>query len=107
MDDYQPWKFSQCFGDKSENVEVADGTLMKALLFYSTSLADIISAVQFDSTGDFLASGDRAGRVVLFQRNHSVSLEGNHSTNQFLFRKSRVNTNFIVNSSLMNQNSTI
>ena len=54
----QPWKFSQCFGDKSETAEVAD--------------ADIISAVQFDATGDFLASGDRAGRVVLFQRNQSV-----------------------------------
>ena len=27
--------------------------------------------MQFDSTGDFLASGDRAGRVVLFQRNYS------------------------------------
>lgn len=31
----------------------------------------MISTVQFDSTGDFLASGDRAGRVVLFQRNYS------------------------------------
>lgn len=39
-------------------------------------LADIISAVQFDATGDFLASGDRAGRVVLFQRNYSVSGRG-------------------------------
>lgn len=34
--------------------------------------ADLISTVRFDRTGDFLASGDRAGRVVLFQRNHSV-----------------------------------
>lgn len=36
-----------------------------------TFSADLISTVQFDSTGDFLASGDRAGRVVLFQRNYS------------------------------------
>lgn len=35
-------------------------------------VADIISAIAFDKTGDFLASGDRAGRVVLFERNHNV-----------------------------------
>jgi serine/threonine-protein phosphatase 2A regulatory subunit B len=80
----QPWKFSQCFGDKSENVEVADGkSFVFCANFALTSfclpaclLADIISAVQFDSTGDFLASGDRAGRVVLFQRNYSVPHTG-------------------------------
>lgn len=33
----------------------------------------MISAVQFDHSGDFLASGDRAGRVVMFERNQSVS----------------------------------
>jgi len=48
------WRFSQCFGDKSDTLEVAD--------------ADVISAVRFDRTGDYLASGDRAGRVVLFER---------------------------------------
>ena len=74
----QPWKFSQCFGDKSENVEVADGKRRGWKDYYwllCFSAADIISAVQFDSTGDFLASGDRAGRVVLFQRNYSVRTE--------------------------------
>ena len=30
--------------------------------------ADIVSAVRFDQTGDFLATGDRGGRVVLFER---------------------------------------
>ena len=30
--------------------------------------ADIISAVEFDHTGDFLATGDQGGRVVLFER---------------------------------------
>ena len=45
---------------------------LSTLYYYSlTLLADLISTVQFDSTGDFLASGDRAGRVVLFQRNYS------------------------------------
>ena len=30
--------------------------------------ADIISAVTFDHTGQHLATGDRGGRVVLFER---------------------------------------
>lgn len=34
-------------------------------------LADIISTVEFDHTGDFLATGDKGGRVVLFDRNDS------------------------------------
>ena len=33
----------------------------------SPSTADIISAVEFDHTGDHLATGDRGGRVVLFE----------------------------------------
>lgn len=28
---------------------------------------DLISAVQFDQTGDYLATGDRGGRVVIFE----------------------------------------
>lgn len=35
--------------------------------------ADIISTVEFDSTGNYLATGDKGGRVVLFERNESVS----------------------------------
>lgn len=34
--------------------------------------ADIISAVEFDHTGDYLATGDKGGRVVLFERNDGV-----------------------------------
>ena len=30
--------------------------------------ADIISAVEFDKSGEHLATGDRGGRVVLFER---------------------------------------
>ncbi len=48
------WKFQQVFGDtKSE--EAVD--------------ADIISAVEFDHTGNYLAIGDRGGRVVILERN--------------------------------------
>jgi hypothetical protein len=37
------------------------------------SPADIISTVEFDHTGDYLATGDKGGRVVLFERNDAVS----------------------------------
>ncbi len=37
------------------------------------SIADIISTVEFDHTGNYLATGDKGGRVVLFERNESVS----------------------------------
>ncbi|CAG8536765.1 464_t:CDS:2, partial [Paraglomus brasilianum] len=52
------WKFAQCFGDKGEVEEI-------------TEAADIISTVEFDHTGDYLATGDKGGRVVLFERNDS------------------------------------
>ena len=35
-------------------------------------VADIISTVEFDSTGNYLATGDKGGRVVLFERNEMV-----------------------------------
>lgn len=56
MDDPHNFKFSQCFGDKADVV---------------ITEADIISTVKFNHTGDFLATGDRGGRIVLFERNHS------------------------------------
>lgn len=48
------WHFSQVFGERSPGEEVQE--------------ADIISAVEFDNSGDFLATGDQGGRVVLFER---------------------------------------
>jgi len=48
------WDFTQCFGDKSDLDNITEG--------------DVISAVEFDTTGDYLATGDRGGRVVLFKR---------------------------------------
>ncbi|KAL9937535.1 hypothetical protein V8E36_003944 [Tilletia maclaganii] len=51
------WKFAQCFGDKGEVDDITE--------------ADIISTVEFDHTGDYLATGDKGGRVVLFERNES------------------------------------
>ncbi|KAF4362079.1 serine/threonine protein phosphatase 2A 55 kDa regulatory subunit B beta isoform isoform X2 [Cannabis sativa] len=48
------WKFSQVFGERAAGEEVQE--------------VDIISAIEFDKSGDFLATGDRGGRVVLFER---------------------------------------
>ena len=45
-----------------------------------TLIADIISTVEFDQTGNYLATGDKGGRVVLFERNETVSVD------QFLIR---------------------
>lgn len=49
------WRFAQCFGDKGEVDDITE--------------ADIISTVEFDHTGNYLATGDKGGRVVLFERN--------------------------------------
>ncbi|KAL2492638.1 Serine/threonine protein phosphatase 2A 55 kDa regulatory subunit B beta [Abeliophyllum distichum] len=53
------WKFSQIFGEKLPDEDVQD--------------IDIISAIEFDKKGDFLAIGDRGGRVVIFENK-----AGNH-----------------------------
>lgn len=53
----QTWKFSQCFGDKGDIENITE--------------ADVISTVEFDDTGNYLATGDRGGRVVLFERNEA------------------------------------
>ncbi|CAN6640057.1 protein phosphatase PP2A regulatory subunit B [Trichomonascus vanleenenianus] len=56
-DPNQSWKFSQCFGDKGDIENITE--------------ADVISTVEFDHTGDYLATGDKGGRVVLFERNET------------------------------------
>lgn len=48
------WQFLQCFGERTPGEEVQD--------------ADVISAVEFDSDGSYLATGDKGGRVVLFEK---------------------------------------
>ncbi|CAH9132232.1 unnamed protein product [Cuscuta epithymum] len=57
------WKFSQVFGERTAGEEVQE--------------VDIISAIEFDKTGDHLATGDRGGRVVLFERTDTTELVGN------------------------------
>lgn len=48
------WKFSQVFGERSTGDDVRD--------------IDIISAIEFDRSGDYLAIGDGGGRVVVFEK---------------------------------------
>ncbi|OAY76474.1 Serine/threonine protein phosphatase 2A 55 kDa regulatory subunit B beta isoform [Ananas comosus] len=48
------WKFSQVFGERTAGEEIQE--------------VDIISAIEFDKSGNHLATGDRGGRVVLFER---------------------------------------
>nr|GLL17816.1 serine/threonine protein phosphatase 2A 55 kDa regulatory subunit B beta isoform-like [Ipomoea trifida] len=57
------WKFSQVFGERTAGEEVQE--------------VDIISAIEFDKTGDHLATGDRGGRVVLFERTDTKKNAGN------------------------------
>ncbi|KAK9069722.1 hypothetical protein SSX86_010116 [Deinandra increscens subsp. villosa] len=57
------WKFSQVFGERTAGEEVQE--------------ADIISAIEFDKSGDHLATGDRGGRVVLFERTDKKEHGGN------------------------------
>jgi serine/threonine-protein phosphatase 2A regulatory subunit B len=50
---HRDWRFSQCFGETAAQAEQSD--------------ADILSAVEFDQTGRYLATGDRGGRIVIFE----------------------------------------
>ncbi|KAK4740489.1 hypothetical protein SAY87_032255 [Trapa incisa] len=56
------WKFSQVFGERAAGEEIQE--------------VDIISAIEFDKSGDHLATGDRGGRVVLFERTDTRDLGG-------------------------------
>ncbi|OEL29219.1 Serine/threonine protein phosphatase 2A 55 kDa regulatory subunit B beta isoform [Dichanthelium oligosanthes] len=51
------WRFAQVFGERAVGEDVQE--------------VDIISAIEFDKSGDHLATGDRGGRVVLFERTDS------------------------------------
>lgn len=53
-------------------MEMRQVDLSEAYPFYWS--ADIISTVEFDHTGNYLATGDKGGRVVLFERNETVCL---------------------------------
>jgi len=57
------WKFSQVFGEGRNSVDdVSD-----------------VSAIEFDDTGDFIAVGDRGGRIVLFERDEKTDKGNNNN----------------------------
>lgn len=69
------WAFSQIKGPLDE--EVAEGMNMKNFKNFSynqifSKTADIISCVEFSHDGELLATGDKGGRVVIFQRDPFV-----------------------------------
>jgi serine/threonine-protein phosphatase 2A regulatory subunit B len=47
------YKFAQLFGYKGPNEKIME--------------EDIISSIKFDKSGKFLALGDKAGRVIIFE----------------------------------------
>lgn len=47
------YKFAQLFGYKGPNEKILD--------------EDIINSIKFDQSGNYLAVGDRAGRVIVFE----------------------------------------
>ena len=65
------WYFSQVKGSLDD--DVAEGknefTWINSKKWNS---ADIISAVEFNHDGELLATGDKGGRVVIFQRSDMV-----------------------------------
>ncbi|CAL9236341.1 unnamed protein product [Arabidopsis halleri] len=62
------WRFSQVFGERSAGEEVQEAGVSSAV--------DIISAIEFDNSGNHLATGDRGGRVVLFERTDTNNSSG-------------------------------
>lgn len=78
------WRFKQCFGEHRSLDTIKEG--------------DMLTAVEFSKSGDYIATGDRAGRVVIFEQNYRkvsdsddlVSLESNANLEDFaLFSQSR------------------
>ncbi|XP_040963997.1 serine/threonine protein phosphatase 2A 55 kDa regulatory subunit B beta isoform [Gossypium hirsutum] len=65
----EEWKFSQVFGERSSDDEIQD--------------ADRISTVEFDKSGDYVAVGDRGGRIVIFETKDGKNTADQHySRNQ-------------------------
>eukprot|EP01136_Pigoraptor_vietnamica_P034942 Opistho-1_new@99489 len=62
------WRFAQAFGDKGNVEDITE--------------ADIISTVEFTHSGNFLATGDKGGRIVLFEH---VTGKNKGKTGEFRF----------------------
>lgn len=60
---------------------------------YTLLPADIISTVEFDHTGNYLATGDKGGRVVLFERNETVRLARSSCRHCYIRSNSQIEKN--------------
>ena len=63
MENFPP-EFSQCFGDKASPEDLTD--------------ADLLTQLEFNNDGNYLASGDRGGRVVIFRKGDDVKIQPNN-----------------------------
>jgi serine/threonine-protein phosphatase 2A regulatory subunit B len=54
------WKLTQVFGEEGAVDNVAD--------------EDVISAMAFDFSGNYIALGDKAGRLIAFERSEGTQL---------------------------------
>ncbi|GAB4823303.1 hypothetical protein N2152v2_010349 [Parachlorella kessleri] len=63
---------------KSLESELLGRKSKKVLYVVLSAATDIISAVEFDYSGDYLATGDQGGRVVLFERVASIAGKSSH-----------------------------
>ncbi|CAH2036415.1 unnamed protein product [Thlaspi arvense] len=70
------WRFSQVFGERSAGEEVHEVGISQNRVAGVSSAVDVISAIEFDHSGDHLATGDRGGRVVLFERTDAKNGSG-------------------------------
>ena len=67
------WCFSQVKGTLDDNVtegkikEETEGRVARMVETEILFSADIISCVEFNQDGELLATGDKGGRVVIFQ----------------------------------------
>lgn len=66
------WRFSQIKGNIEADESSSDGLFQFPSVINLLDLADIISCVEFSHNGELLATGDKGGRVVIFQRDQSV-----------------------------------
>jgi len=80
------WRLSQVFGgDKAPEEEIPE--------------ADIVNCIQFNETGEYLAAGDKGGRIVIFERSDppakaSTSAAGSEESEKKKHRRSNPKAEF-------------
>lgn len=68
MSGERQWHSVQCFGVRTPAEQVNFRYQKTRLKGQQVEEADIISTMDFDISGEFLATGDKGGRVVIFER---------------------------------------